>query len=39
MEKKRYIPPQVEVIEVVIEKGFAGTTPMTPIDDWNPKNF
>ena len=27
MEKISYVPPEVEVIEVVIERGFAGTTP------------
>lgn len=39
MEKISYVPPEVEVIEVVIERGFAGTTPGMPIDDWNPKEF
>ena len=39
MEKISYVPPEVEVIEVVIERGFAGTTPEMPINDWNPKEF
>lgn len=39
MEKLSYVPPEVEVIEVVIERGFAVSTPEMPINDWNPKGF
>lgn len=31
-----YVPPEVEVIEVVIERGFATSV---PIDGWNPREF
>lgn len=27
MEKQNYIAPEVEVLEIEVEKGFAGTTP------------
>ena len=37
MEKQTYISPEVEVIEIAIEKGFAtsgGGAGETPIDYW-----
>ena len=36
MEKLDYIPPTIEIIEIVVEKGFANS--MT-IDKWTPKYF
>lgn len=36
MEKLDYIPPTLEIIEIVVEKGFANSM---PIDKWTPKFF
>lgn len=33
MEKKGYIAPEIEIVEVQVEKGFAGST--DGIDDWD----
>ena len=39
MKKKLiYIPPEIEIVEVAIEKGFA-TSPDVPISDWGTDQF
>lgn len=34
MEKKFYVAPSVELIEVAVEAGFAATEEKLPGDDW-----
>ena len=38
MEKKEYVSPQIEIIEVEIERGFAGST-KDNIDPWGKGGF
>ena len=37
-KKQSYIPPEIEIVEVAIEKGFA-TSPYAPISDWGTDQF
>ena len=37
-KKQNYIPPEIEIVEVAIEKGFA-TSPYAPISEWGSDNF
>lgn len=38
MKKDFYLSPEIEIMEITIEKGFA-TSPGAPISDWAPDNF
>ena len=38
MNKKLYIAPEIEVVEVEVEKGFAAS-PNKGIDDWDQGSF
>ena len=37
-KKQNYIPPEIEIVEVAIEKGFA-TSQNVPISDWGTDQF
>lgn len=40
MKKLSYLPPEIEIIEIVIEKGFASSNDGTfPIDNWGEDSF
>ena len=40
MKKLSYLPPEIEIIEIVIEKGFANSGGETfPIDEWEDDPF
>ncbi len=38
MDKSIYTPPKMEVMECIIEEGFAASD-VFPISDWKPKPF
>ena len=38
MEKQPYLSPEVDVIEIALEKGFAQSQG-APISDWDPENM
>ena len=37
-KKQNYIPPEIEIVEVAIENGFA-TSPNVPISEWGPDKW
>lgn len=41
MKKRDYIAPKIDVLEIIIEKGFAssGGTSSAPINGWDNGNF